>query len=227
MQQVALNLVAIGIFAVTLTTLTGPFLHISPLVPAGLTFGALTLLTTDRFAWEGQGALLLVDAFASDEQRDRVLHHEAGHFLAAYFLGIPIAGYALTAWEAFRQQQPAGAGGVRFDTSALDYAEVASGKVALAVDRFSTVWMAGIAAEERTYGSATGGGDDRGQLKTMLRSLGFSLQARNQKERWAKLQAQALLERHADAYIALVEAMGARTSVEECYQVIQERCKTA
>jgi len=225
MQQAALNLLAIGIFAVTVTTLLGPLVDIPPLLPAGATFGALVALTADRFAWDGKGTLLLLDSFATPEQRDRVLHHEAGHFLAAYFLGVPITGYTLTAWESVRAGQP-GAGGVRFDTSALEDIGTQADRVALLVDRFSTVWMAGIAAELETYGTAEGGSDDCANLRAVLQPLGFAPQACDRKQRWAQLQARSLLQRHADAYQALVAAMAERASVETCCAAIQQHCQT-
>jgi hypothetical protein len=98
------------------------------------------------------------------------VRHEAGHFLVAYFLGIPITGYTLTAWEAFKQGQP-GLGGVtliqKLPTDAL-----AVGEMRLTLERFCTVWMAGIAAETIVYGSAEGGVEDRQKLKEALFALG-------------------------------------------------------
>jgi len=218
MQQSALNLIAIAIFTLTFSSLLAPILHIPLALPAGVTVALLGLTTVDTLLWESRGVKLLLDATASAEQRDRILRHEAGHFLAAYWLGIPVTGYTLTAWEALRQGH-SGRGGVAFDTAALEYSRT---DFSLILDRYCTVWMAGIAAEECIDGKAQGGNEDRQKLYRALSMAGYSELVCRQKERWAKQQATALLERHATAYAALVEAMKARATIEECYQTIQK-----
>ena len=119
MQPISLNLIAIAIFTITLFALLSPIFNIPLIFPAGTTFAVMGLLTFDTLAWDNRGVTLFLDLFSTPEQRERVLHHEAGHFLTAYFLEIPITGYSLTAWEAFRQKQP-GNGGVQFDTTVLE-----------------------------------------------------------------------------------------------------------
>lgn len=221
MNQLSLNLVAISIFTVTMATLLGPLIHLSPVVPALATAGALGLATIDTLSWQGQGATLLLDWLAgfSPAHRDRVMRHEAGHFLAAHDLGIPITGYALTAWEAFRQGQP-GHGGVRFDAQEIEAAMQQGNIPALLLDRYCTVWMAGMAAEVLAYGDVQGGADDRQALRSLLKQLRFTPDASQQKERWAALRAKTLLHDRQAAYDALVAAMERRASVEECVQAI-------
>jgi hypothetical protein len=223
MSQAALNLVAVGIFIMTMASLLGPLFNIPPVVPAALTFGVLSLATIDTLSWKSRGISLLLDLFASLEQRERIVHHEAGHFLTAYFLGIPIAGYTLTTWESLQQGQ-LGRGGVSFDTQALTVKPLQLAEMRLTIDRFCTVWMAGIAAEKMVYGNAQGGAEDRQQLQQTLKMAGLPEVGYPQKERWAQLQATNLLIRHQKSYEALVEAMKQRASVEECCTVIQEYC---
>jgi ATP-dependent Zn protease len=223
MPQTALNLIAIGVFLMTMTSLLGPIFQIPPVVPAALTFGILSLATADTLSWNSRGVSLLLDLFASAEQRQRIIHHEAGHFLTAYFLGIPITGYTLTAWEMIKQGK-LGRGGVGFDTKTLTVKPFELEKMRLSLERFCTVWMAGIAAEQMIYGNAQGGAEDRQQLKQALMMAGLPEVGYPQKERWAQLQATNLLTRHQKSYEALVEAMAARASVEECYAVIQQHC---
>ncbi|MBP0021591.1 MAG: ATP-dependent Zn protease [Cyanobacteria bacterium SBLK] len=220
MQQTALNLIAIAIFLMTLSVLLGPFLHIPPSVPAIATFSVLAFLTADRFGWQGKGVTLLVDTVArfSPEHRDRVLRHEAGHFLTAYHLDIPILGYDLTAWEALKSGQ-SGIGGVRFNIEAL-LREKEAGDRQLFCDRFCTVWMAGIAAETLTYQQAEGGGDDRQKVTDTLVLLGYPARESRNKQQWGLLQAKSLLEKHEDTYEELVKAMAQRTPVEECYRIL-------
>ncbi len=221
MQPISLNLIAIGIFAMTMFALLSPILNIPVVFPAGTTFAVMGLLTFDTLAWENRGVTLFLDLFSTAQQRERVLYHEAGHFLTAYFLGIPIQGYSLTAWEAFRRQQP-GKGGVQFDTTALEKAGTQPNQVNLMLDRFCTVWCAGMAAETLQYGNAEGGGDDRAQLQSVLADFGYPQNQRQQKEEWAKLQAKSLIERNQEAYHALVNVMRERASVETCEQMIQD-----
>jgi hypothetical protein len=223
MPQTALNLIAIGVFLMTMTSLLGPIFQIPPVVPAALTFGILSLATVDTLSWNSRGVSLLLDLFASGEQRQRIIKHEAGHFLTAYFLGIPITGYTLTAWEVLKQGK-LGRGGVGFDTNSLTAKPFELEKMRLSLDRFCTVWMAGIAAEQMVYGNSQGGAEDRQQLKQALVMAGLPEIGYAQKERWAQLQATNLLTRHQQSYEALVAAMNARASVDECYAVIQQHC---
>lgn len=207
----------------TMTCLLGPIVHIPPVVPAAITFGILSLATADTLSWNSRGVSLLLDLFASEEQRQRIVNHEAGHFLTAYFLGIPITGYTLTTWEVLKQGQ-LGRGGVSFDTDALTSKPFDLEKMRLTLERFCTVWMAGIAAETMVYGNAQGGTEDRQQLKQALMMAGLPEIGFPQKERWAQLQATNLLTRHEKSHQALVEAMNRRASVDECYSIIQQYC---
>jgi len=138
MPQTALNLIAIGVFLMTMTSLLGPIFQIPPVVPAALTFGILSLATADTLSWNSRGVSLLLDLFASAEQRQRIINHEAGHFLTAYFLGIPITGYTLTAWDVIKQGR-LGRGGVGFDTKTLTAQPFELEKMRLSLERFCTV----------------------------------------------------------------------------------------
>lgn len=224
MNQVAFNLIAIAIFAVTMTSLLGPFLHIPAAVPAGITAACLGLFTVDTLGLQGQGTRILLDwaARTSPEHRTRVIHHEAGHFLAAHLLGIPVTGYTLSAWEAFRQGQT-GSGGVVFDCSELD-AQLRQGKLPTQVfDRYATVWMAGGIAETLVYGSAEGGEDDVQKFRTVYWRSRRSPTESQQQERWFAHQARTLIQKNWAAYEALVAAMEQRTPVADCCQVIEQQ----
>jgi hypothetical protein len=223
MPQLSLNLVALSIFTVTMASLLGPIVHLSPVVPAVLTAGALGLAAVDTFSWQGQGAALMLDWLAgfSTLHRARVTRHEAGHFLVAHLLGIPVTGYTLSAWEALRQGYP-GEGGVRFDSQELD-AELAQGQLsAQLLNRYCTIWMAGIAAETLIYGNSEGGSDDRQKLEGVVAQLPIAPSEREQKQRWALLQAKTILENHTEAYGALLTAMEARSSVADCINAMEQ-----
>lgn len=218
MSQTSLNLVAISIFLMTLSVLVGPFFNLSPAVPALATFTILGIATLDSFSLQGKGGTIFVDWIAgfSKEHRDRIVHHEAGHFLVAYLLGIPVSGYTLSAWEAWKQGQP-GQGGVSFDDGKLA-SQLEVGKIsAQMLDRYCTVWMAGIAAETLVFDNAEGGTDDKSKLIGVLTMLGFSELVYQQKLRFHALQAKTLLQENWSSYETLVSAMRQRTSVEDCH----------
>jgi hypothetical protein len=221
MEQTALNLIAITVFSITLSVFVTPLLSISPFIPALATFSLLGLVTVDTLTFNNRGVTLLLDALSPSKHRQRVIHHEAGHFLTAYILGIPIASYSLTAWEAFRQGQE-GVGGVQFDLADLEQKVKNFTDFPAFLERISTVWMAGIAAETLVYGKAEGGESDRFYLQSALKLAGVPENNYAQKERWSLLQAKTLLEKQQTAYQALVIAMEKRTSVEECCRVISE-----
>lgn len=220
-NDISLNLIAITIFAFVLASLVGPLVNLSPVIPATLAGGLLVLATVDTLGWQNRGSTLLVDAIAqfSPAHRDRILHHEAGHFLVAHALEIPITGYSLNAWEAFRQGQP-GNGGVRFDTQNLE-ASLSQGNLPVTVvDRYCIVWMAGIAAELLAYDEAEGGLGDRQQIRTLYQLICQSSDAAQQKERWAILQAKTLLQTNETAYTELLDAMRDRKSVADCQHIL-------
>ena len=223
MNQLSLNLVAIGIFTITMTSLLGPMINVSPLVPTIATAGILGLATLDTLSWRGQGSTLLLDWLAgfSAGHRDRVIRHEAGHFLVAHQLGIPATGYTLNAWEALKQGYP-GQGGVRFDSEELEAAMQQGQLSGQLLDRYCTIWMAGIAAEKLIYGTVEGGADDRQKLRGLLAQLGLPPAEREQKERWSLLRAKTLLESHASAYEALMTAMTNGASVAECSDAMNQ-----
>ncbi|NEP18147.1 MAG: ATP-dependent Zn protease [Leptolyngbya sp. SIO4C1] len=223
MNQITLNLIAISVFSVTMLALVGPLVHISPEALAIATAGGFGLVAIDRFGWEGRGGNLLIDWLSQSDAdyRQRILHHEAGHFLVAYLLGVPIEAYTLTAWEAWRSGLP-GSGGVIFNADEIE-AEVAQGKLsAQQLDRYCKVWMAGIAAEQTVYGKAQGGSDDRLKLQVLWQQLDRPAAEAPLKQRWATLQAKTLIETEADAYQALVAAMSERMPVTACCQLIEQ-----
>ncbi len=222
MSQTALNLTAISIFLITLSTLLGPLIHLSPTVPALATFTILGIATFDSFRLQGKGGILFLDWIAgfSPKYRDRIVHHEAGHFLVAYLLGIPVTGYTLSAWEAWKQGQ-LGQGGVTLNDEELA-PQLQMGKISAQIlDRYCTIWMAGIAAENLVFHNTEGGSDDQRKLAGVLTNLGFSESICQQKQRFYTLQAKTLLQENWSSYEALVKAMQERASVTDCQSAIK------
>ncbi len=221
MSQTAINLVAISVFLMTFSSLLGPLIHLSPTIPALATVTFLGIATLDNFSFQGKGGTIVLDFVArfSPEYKERILHHEAGHFLVAYLLGIPVTSYTLSAWEAWKQGQP-GQGGITLEDRELT-AQIETGQItAQMLDRYCTIWMAGIAAETLVFNSAEGGNDDKSKLTEILRVIGFSEAVYQQKQRFHLLQSKTLIQENWDSYQALVAAMRGGCSVEECQKII-------
>lgn len=216
MSQTALNLAALLVFLMTFSILLGPFLSIPAEIPAIAVFAILGLTTVDTLQFKGRGTELVVDWFAqlSPQHQARILHHEAGHFLIAHQLGIAVTDYSLSAWEVNRKGHP-GQGGVILVMPPSEQGQLSS----LDVDRYCTVWMAGIAAEQIVFGDSQGGDDDRTQMRRLLHNLGLNEQ---QKQRTAILAAKTLLQKQYPAYQALVAAMEKRASVQDCLQILED-----
>lgn len=226
MRDTTLNLIAISIFSVTMMALLGPVLHLSPAVPAVIIAGLLGMATLDQVGLDGRIGNILVDwlAWTSPEYRERVIHHEAGHFLVASLLDIPVRDYTLSTWQAWRQGLP-GQGGVVFDTQSLEVELQAGGISAQTVNRYTQVWMAGIAAEQLVYGSATGGSDDMQKLRIFWQALGRTPASVQVQQRWSILQAKTLLEKNQGAFEALCQAMAEATPASDCLALIGEQIR--
>ncbi|MGP1371918.1 MAG: ATP-dependent Zn protease [Almyronema sp.] len=210
-----------------MASLLGPLLQVSPLVPATLTVGLLGLVTFDQLGLGGRLGAIVVDGLdrTSSTYRERILHHEAGHFLVAHLLDIPVVDYTLSPWETWRKGLP-GLGGVIFDTQPLEQT-LAQGQIsALALNHFCMVWMAGIAAEQIVYGSAIGGDDDRQKLRSMCGSLQLAPTQTAMRERWSLLQAKSLIQQHQTTYSALIQAMAERQPMADCRQLLQSTTDT-
>ncbi|QQE66968.1 ATP-dependent Zn protease [Leptolyngbya sp. BL0902] len=240
MRDTTLNAIAVVIFGMTMASLLGPLIHLSPALVAGVAATGLGIFTVDQLNLQGRIGNLITDALAwfSPEHRQRVIHHEAGHLLTALLLDIPVQDYTLTTWEAWRRGLP-GQGGVIFglgddmehplkdDLSHPSSADQPRDQPPIPLtpqwlDRYSQVWMAGLAAEQMIYGDALGGDGDVQALRQLWRGLGKSDLETTIKQRWATLQAKTLLETHRDTFDALVNAMTERASVAACRDLVQQ-----
>ncbi len=212
-KQISLNLVAICIFGMTLSSLVAPLIQVSSTIPILIIFAIVVITTVDGLILKSILATLILDAIAgtSSAYRQRIIHHEAGHFLVAYLLGIPITGYTLSAWESFRQGRSA-QGGVMFAPPQTD--------ISSQLQHYCTVWMAGIAAENLIYDRAEGGNEDRQKLRGILFIAGNQQQEIIRQENSATLQAKTLIQTHWEAYQALVIKMSERATLDDCFETI-------
>uniref|UniRef100_A0A7N0TC09 Stress regulated protein n=1 Tax=Kalanchoe fedtschenkoi TaxID=63787 RepID=A0A7N0TC09_KALFE len=126
-----------------------------------LSLAALFLWTLDSVSFNGGIGGLIVDTVGhavSRKYHNRVIQHEAGHFLVAYLMGILPKRFTLSSLEALRRE---GSLNVQAGTAFVDVElleEVNAGKVtATMLNRFSCVALAGVATEYLLYGQAEGG----------------------------------------------------------------------
>ncbi|CAL8166511.1 unnamed protein product [Prunus armeniaca] len=133
-----------------------------------ISLGLLFLWTLDAVSFNGGVSSLVIDTIGhtfSQKYHNRVIQHEAGHFLIAYLVGILPKGYTLSSLEALKKE---GSLNVQAGTAFVDFEfveEVNAGKVsATTLNRFACVALAGVAAEYILYGYAEGGLADINQV---------------------------------------------------------------
>ncbi|KAJ0253111.1 Stress regulated protein [Hirschfeldia incana] len=129
-----------------------------------ISLGLLFLWTLDLVSFNGGIGSLVLDTIGhtfSQRYHNRVVQHEAGHFLVAYLVGILPRGYTLSSLEALQKE---GSLNIQAGSAFVDFEfleEVNAGKVsATMLNRFSCIALAGVATEYLLYGYAEGGLDD-------------------------------------------------------------------
>ncbi|KAG6701536.1 hypothetical protein I3842_08G169800 [Carya illinoinensis] len=181
--------------------------------PGGLRcFGGARQVSFDG----GVGSLVLdtIGHTFSQKYHNRVIQHEAGHFLIAYLVGILPKGYTLTSLEALKKE---GSLNVQAGTAFVDFEFVEE-----TLNRFSCIALAGVAAEYILYGVAEGGLADINKLDMLLKSLAFTQKKADSQVRWSVLNTVLLLRRHELARAKLAEAMSMGKSVGNCIGIIEE-----
>jgi hypothetical protein len=213
-KEISLNIIALSAFTIMLGSLLGPLMHFSSLIPIGAVMTLLVGASLDNFFLQSRCTGLILDTIARRDPAyaQRIICHEAGHFLLAQRLEIPVTGYSLSAWEAWQQGQT-GQGGVAFAPPPSPI----SGKL---LQNYCAVWMAGIAAEKMIYGNSIGGQDDRQQLRTILKMAGCDAGGLVRAESAALLQAQEQLTLQRPAFDALLAAFQERRSVTACLELL-------
>ncbi|KAI5424228.1 uncharacterized protein LOC127132317 [Lathyrus oleraceus] len=190
-----------------------------------ISLGLLFLWTFDLVSFGGGLGSLVVDTIGhnfSQKYHNRVIQHEAGHFLIAYLLGILPKGYSVSSLDALKKE---GSLNIQAGTAFVDFEfveEVNAGKVsATTLNKFSCIALAGVCTEYLIYGFAEGGLDDIRKLDSLLNGLGFTQKKADSQVRWSVLNTVLLLRRHEVARAKLAEAMSAGRSVGSCIDVIE------
>ncbi|KAG6646150.1 hypothetical protein CIPAW_08G174300 [Carya illinoinensis] len=192
-------------------------LGFSPQQVLYFSLGLLFLWTLDSVSFDGGVGSLVLDTIGhtfSQKYHNRVVQHEAGHFLIAYLVGILPKGYTLTSLEALKKE---GSLNVQAGTAFVDFEFVEE-----TLNRFSCIALAGVAAEYLLYGIAEGGLADVNKLDMLLKSLAFTQKKADSQVRWSVLNTVLLLRRHELARAKLAEAMSMGKSIGTCIGIIEE-----
>eukprot|EP00977_Amphora_coffeiformis_P004011 scaffold801_cov170-Amphora_coffeaeformis.AAC.3 len=199
-----------------------------------LAFATLLAFLADRLFVNGALSESLLGLFQPG-MKAKVLKHEAGHFLAAYLLGCPVEGIVLSAWAALQDQRFASrqvSAGLSFFDPDLSQQINSNGKLTRsALDRYSIIVMAGIAAEAEQYGQADGGAGDEMSLVAFLSRLNggkvgtWTLDTIRNQARWGALQAVLMMREYKPAYDALVDALERGGTLGECIYAIEKAAR--
>ncbi|KAK3164405.1 hypothetical protein QOZ80_1AG0017450 [Eleusine coracana subsp. coracana] len=200
-------------------------LELSQLQILFLVLGLLSLWSVDFVYFSGGLRNMVLDTighYISQKYHNRVVQHEAGHFLIAYLLGVLPKGYTITSLDTLIKQ---GSLNVQAGTAFVDFEfleEINAGKLsATMLNKFSCIALAGVATEYILYGIAEGGLADINKLDGLLKSLGFTQKKADSQVRWAVLNTVLILRRHEKARSQLAEAMSLGKSVGSCIEVIE------
>ncbi|KAF8660510.1 hypothetical protein HU200_057661 [Digitaria exilis] len=200
-------------------------LELSQLQILFLVLGLLSLWSVNFVYFGGGVRNLVLDTighYLSKKYHNRVIQHEAGHFLIAYLLGVLPKGYTITSLDALINQ---GSLNVQAGTAFVDYEfleEISTGKLsAMMLNKFSCIALAGVATEYLLYGVAEGGLADINKLDGLLKGLGFTQKKADSQVRWAVLNTVLMLRRHEKARSQLADAMSFGKSVGTCIEVIE------
>ncbi|XP_014755272.1 uncharacterized protein LOC100844265 isoform X2 [Brachypodium distachyon] len=192
--------------------------------------GLLFVWSVDLIYFNGGVRNLVLDTVGhnlSQKYHNRVIQHEAGHFLIAYLLGVLPKEYTITSLDTLMKQ---GSLNVQAGTAFVDFEfveEINTGKLsAMMLNKFSCIALAGVATEYLLYGYAEGGLADVNKLDGLFKSLGFTQNKADSQVRWAVLNTVLILRRHEDARSKLAEAMSSGRSVGSCIEVIEENVNT-
>lgn len=146
---------------------------------------------------------------------ERILYHEAGHFIAGYLCGVPVISYDITG------DRDAGT------TIALDISETATASENIQAlkeksGNLLVVSMAGMVAETLRFGDSKGGAEDLLFATEILRLVRVPTDEKEGALRWAVMKALLLLRINRDALDRVADNMRAGAPVVTCIKTIEE-----
>ncbi|XP_024525050.1 uncharacterized protein LOC9654551 isoform X1 [Selaginella moellendorffii] len=174
-----------------------------------------------------------INSFSSvfPDYQERLLRHEAAHFLIAYLVGLPVLGYSLDIGKEHvnlvdeKLQKKIYEGfldGNELDRY-LNSNSFLSFEVSFYCIRLAVVSMAGLAAEALKYDKVIGQSADLFSLQRLINRSKPKLSNEQQQNltRWAVLYAGSLVKNKSKAFDSLMAAMERNASVSECIEAIE------
>eukprot|EP00183_Erythrolobus_madagascarensis_P003116 CAMPEP_0185852776 /NCGR_PEP_ID=MMETSP1354-20130828/16230_1 /TAXON_ID=708628 /ORGANISM="Erythrolobus madagascarensis, Strain CCMP3276" /LENGTH=366 /DNA_ID=CAMNT_0028554121 /DNA_START=108 /DNA_END=1208 /DNA_ORIENTATION=+ len=182
-----------------------------------------------------QAGLILIRRASSKQFRDRLVRHEAGHFLVGYLLGIAVESYRANAISNAVQFTMKPASSIIITNSnntastnsatSVDPDEMRIDKYNHEqLDALAVVSMAGVVSELLCCdGAARGGYADLAQLQALMQRADPPLESREvqHKVRWGAVRAYSLLQQNRNALDALSLKMATNRPVPECIAAIE------
>lgn len=170
----------------------------------------------------------------SEEEKDRILFHEAGHFLLGYLCGIPVVDYDISGDQDSGVSILAEIPGIMRNPQQGEVVQVLESKQA---GGLLVVAVAGVVSEMLQFGNAFGGKQDFPLACEILRiylhsqdhqkySLQKGVDIEDEKTiallRWAIMKAISLLRLHNRELKVVVQCMRERRSVIDCLAAIEQ-----
>jgi len=147
-----------------------------------------------------------------------------------------VEGIVLSAWAALQDRRfgarQVSAGTSFFDPELSNQINSNGQVTRSAVDRYSIIVMAGIAAEADYYGRADGGAGDEMALVAFLSQLNagkaagaWNAETIKNQARWGALQAVLMMREYKPAYDALVDALERGGTLGDCIYAIERAAR--
>tara|TARA_B100000519_G_scaffold191067_1_gene191109 strand:+ start:359 stop:1144 length:786 start_codon:yes stop_codon:yes gene_type:complete len=149
------------------------------------------------------------------EYMERIVKHEAAHFLIAYLSGIPVSSYSLGLMEMHVELLEA-----KIEKKLVGKAGVITQEE---MEALAVVAMSGVAAEAKYFEKVAGQEADLFSLQKAMNKTEPKLGAQKEKSitRWAVYKAAKIITDNEKSYVRLCRAMKEDKSVAECIKAIE------
>ncbi|KAL4452273.1 hypothetical protein ABPG75_007935 [Micractinium tetrahymenae] len=199
-----------SVIALVLGQLPGDWGFFSAYLAGGISLGVLAIGSINPGLLQ-----FAIDQFSQvfPDYKERVVRHEAAHFLTGYLLGVPVANYSCTLGKEHTD----------FAEAKLQKRLIEGVLEPQQVDQLSVIAMAGATSEAMKYDEVIGQNADMFDLQRIMSrsSPKLSDAAQQNQTRWACYQAATLLRRYSAEYEALQKAMASGASVVDCIRAIE------
>lgn len=149
------------------------------------------------------------------EYMERIVKHEAAHFLIAYLSGIPVSSYSLGLMEMHVELLEA-----KIEKKLVGKAGVITQEE---MEALAVVAMSGVAAEAKYFEKVAGQEADLFSLQKAMNKTEPKLGAQKEQSvtRWAVYKAAKIITDNETSYDRLCQAMKEGKSVAECVRAIE------